>query len=240
MSMPGGGRGLEALQRAVGLHQAGRLDEAAALYRQVLDANPKQADALYFLGMLAAQRAHFAEAERLIAQALNLNPKNADAHSNYAGVLNALNRPQQALASLDRAIALNPRMPRRMPIAATRCRCSTGSKRRCKAYDRALALNPRDPHGTNISRRRTAVARPPGRRVGELRCGARDRTRLAAGDDVPGQRARDAAALRARRSQATIARSRSIPTTWSLSPIAAMRCRVSTAMPKRSKASTER
>ena len=52
------------------LHQAGRLDEAEALYRRLLDANPRHADALHMMGLLNAQRRRFDEAARFIGQAL--------------------------------------------------------------------------------------------------------------------------------------------------------------------------
>src|SRR5262245_47987930 len=110
MTVQGGSDIFGTLQRAVGLHQSGRLDEAAALYESVLAINPDHADALYFRGLVAAQRSQFIEAERLIGKAVKLNIQIADAYSNYAGVLTALKRPQDALASLDRAIAMNPRM----------------------------------------------------------------------------------------------------------------------------------
>lgn len=146
MSTVSGGTGeFETLQRAVSLHQAGRLDEAAALYRNVLAVNPDHADALYFLGMVAAQRSQFTEAEQLIGRMLALNTQNADAYSNYGGILRALNRPQEALASLDRAIALNPQMH---AAHANRGIILHALKRYDEAvasYDQALALVPNDP-----------------------------------------------------------------------------------------------
>jgi len=145
MTFPGGSEEFETVRRAVGLHQSGRLDEAAALYRRVIDANPKHFDALYFLGMVCAQRQQFDEAERLIARALKLNDRNADAHSNYAGVLNALKRPQDALASLDRAVALDPRMPQAHANRGITLHTLQRHADAVAAYDRALAINPRDP-----------------------------------------------------------------------------------------------
>jgi len=141
MNVPGGSSEFETLRRAVGLHQSGRLDEAAALYRQVLAGRPDHFDALHFLGMVAAQRSQFEEAERLIGRALTLNSQNADAHSNYAGVLNALKRPQEALASLDRALALNPRMPQALANRGITLHTLHRYEEAVAAYDQALAVD---------------------------------------------------------------------------------------------------
>src|SRR5262245_9188138 len=134
----GGSDVFETIKRAVGLHQAGRLDEAAALYNSVLAANPDHVDALYFLGMVAAQRSQFTESERLIGRMLTLNTQNADAYSNYAGVLNALKRPQEALASLDRAVALNPSMPAAHANRGITLHTLKRYEEAVAAYDKAL------------------------------------------------------------------------------------------------------
>jgi predicted O-linked N-acetylglucosamine transferase (SPINDLY family) len=140
MTVPGGSEVFETLRRAVALHQSGRLDEAATLYRSVLADNPDHVDALYFLGMVAAQRSQFTEAERLIGRALIFNPGNADAHSNYAGVLNALKRHDEALQSLDRALALNPRMPQAHANRGITLHTLHRYQEAVAAYDQALAL----------------------------------------------------------------------------------------------------
>ena len=155
MTVPGGSEAT--LQRAIGLHQAGRLDEAAALYRQILTRDPSQFDALYCLGMVAAQRGQFVEAERLIGQALQVNPQHASACSDYAGVLNALGRPADALVSLDRAIALDPRMPASHGNRGNTLQMLGRFDDAIASYEQALALNPRDPV-TLINRGRTQLS----------------------------------------------------------------------------------
>ncbi|MBY3751909.1 hypothetical protein [Azospirillum formosense] len=40
----------EAYAIAIGHHRAGRMGEAAGVYRAILDADPRQADALHLLG----------------------------------------------------------------------------------------------------------------------------------------------------------------------------------------------
>jgi predicted O-linked N-acetylglucosamine transferase (SPINDLY family) len=59
---------------AVALHRAGRLDQAEAMYRSVLECQPDCADALHLLGVVASQRGAFDQAIELIVRALALNP----------------------------------------------------------------------------------------------------------------------------------------------------------------------
>jgi protein O-GlcNAc transferase len=51
------------LRTALALHQAGQLDRAAAIYRQVLARNPDDAYALHYLGLLEAGAGRFESRE---------------------------------------------------------------------------------------------------------------------------------------------------------------------------------
>src|SRR6202163_3612238 len=82
----------EHTRHAMALHQAGRLDEAEALYKHALRANPRKFEALHFLGVLEAQRGRYEEADRLISRSLKENRLSAEAHANLAGVLSVLKR----------------------------------------------------------------------------------------------------------------------------------------------------
>ena len=48
----------EAFAIAIQHHQAGRLQAAEQIYRQILQAEPDHADALHLLGMINAQAGH--------------------------------------------------------------------------------------------------------------------------------------------------------------------------------------
>jgi predicted O-linked N-acetylglucosamine transferase (SPINDLY family) len=95
---------------ALGLahHAAGRLDEADALYREVLGAEPDNVDALHFLGVVAFQRGDPARAVELISQALSRNAANAPACNNLALALAALGRKTEALRRTLEALAVQP------------------------------------------------------------------------------------------------------------------------------------
>jgi predicted O-linked N-acetylglucosamine transferase (SPINDLY family) len=92
-------------------HQAGRLAQAEQLYRQALQHNPRHAEALHFLGVLAQQVGRHDVAVELIQQALQLRPNWPVALSNLSEALRAIGRLDEAVAACHRAIALRPDLP---------------------------------------------------------------------------------------------------------------------------------
>src|SRR4051812_12398194 len=69
------------LTEAVRLHQAGQIEQAAALYRKVLSVDPNSADALHLLGMVALQQDQAASAAELIGKAIALHGREAAYYS---------------------------------------------------------------------------------------------------------------------------------------------------------------
>lgn len=96
------------LQAAMARHQAGRLDDAEALYRQTLQANPANAVAQQYLGVLAMQRGNPVQGEALIREALATRPDIPDFHNNLGLCLRLQNRLDEAVLAYRQAIALNP------------------------------------------------------------------------------------------------------------------------------------
>jgi len=101
----------EALTRAVQYHQAGDLAQAEQIYRQVLQADPAEANALHLLGMLAHQVGQHQAAQALIGQALAIKPHAAEFHSSLAAVYGALGRWDEAVASYRQALRCRPDSP---------------------------------------------------------------------------------------------------------------------------------
>ncbi|MFI4939352.1 MAG: tetratricopeptide repeat protein [Burkholderiales bacterium] len=95
------------VQRALALHQQGKLPEAEELYRTVLRSNPNQVECLHYLGVIMHQMGRNAEAVELIQKAIKLNRSQPAAHSNLGLALHALGEYQLALDSYDRALALD-------------------------------------------------------------------------------------------------------------------------------------
>lgn len=86
----------------------GKLDEAAASYRQAIAENPLDADARLNLGFVLSEQEHYEEAERALRQALEINPALADAFY----ILGVMSKAQENLAgtieNLTRAVELKP------------------------------------------------------------------------------------------------------------------------------------
>ena len=101
----------EALQLAIGHHQAGRLAEAEAVYRQILALQPNHAGALHLLGLIALQVGQHAFALELIGNAIRIQPDFPAAHLNLGNTLIAVRRYEDASAAFRRAIALQPNLP---------------------------------------------------------------------------------------------------------------------------------
>jgi tetratricopeptide (TPR) repeat protein len=90
------------LQSAFERHQAGRLTEAEAGYRQVLSANPDDPDANYLLGMLADAVGRKDSAIELIRRSIRARPDDAEAHRNLGLILAECALHDQAIASFER------------------------------------------------------------------------------------------------------------------------------------------
>jgi predicted TPR repeat methyltransferase len=131
------------VEQAIALHRRGQLDAAEALYRQILRRNPRQVDALHFLGVLAAQRHDNDGAVKLIRQALELNPRYADAHNNLGNVLAAMERFDEAATAYRQAIELAPGNFGAHCNLGIMLRRSGRFEEAVAACQQVLALNPR-------------------------------------------------------------------------------------------------
>jgi tetratricopeptide (TPR) repeat protein len=99
---------LDVLSAALGLHQQGRLDEAEALYQQLLAADPGHAEALHMLGVLAHQRGRPPQAVELMTRALALQPDNVPCQLNLAEAYRATGDLDRASAHCREALRLQP------------------------------------------------------------------------------------------------------------------------------------
>ena len=96
------------LMRAHEKHRAGNLEDAAALYAEVLLGEPKNFDALFLMGVLQLQRGALAGADVYLEKALAIRPYSSEALQQHAALLNRLGRGTEALACYDKVVALKP------------------------------------------------------------------------------------------------------------------------------------
>jgi tetratricopeptide (TPR) repeat protein len=103
------GRSLRALfDDASRCRQAGRLSEAEDLCRQVLAIDPRHADALRLLGLIAAQVQRHDIATTLLNQAISINGRMAGYHADLGDVLTAQGRVDQATDAYAAAVSIDP------------------------------------------------------------------------------------------------------------------------------------
>jgi len=130
------------LQQAIARHRQGRLVEAEALYRAVLQASPRHFDALHGLGLLALQTGRAAEAATLVGQALAANPHHAEALLNFGVAMKETRRLPEALDSFDRALRLKPDCAEAHYNRAAVLQALDRPQEALAGYERALAIKP--------------------------------------------------------------------------------------------------
>lgn len=91
----------QTFQKALALHQGGRIDAARSLYREVLAADPRHFDSLHLLGLATVQSGETEAGVALIRAALMVRPDVAEACYNLGNALLTLNRPAEALDSFN-------------------------------------------------------------------------------------------------------------------------------------------
>jgi tetratricopeptide (TPR) repeat protein len=89
-------------------HEAGRLAEAAAVYREVLKQSPDNPDALNLLGLILQDASELAESIALLSRAVAVDPEFSEAFANLARAQCAAGDPAAAKLSSQRAIELDP------------------------------------------------------------------------------------------------------------------------------------
>lgn len=133
---------IDLLQEGLALHRRGAVAEAAARYAAVLRADPGNADAHYFLGMISCQQGRFAEGAEHARKSLSSDKRHVRAHVLLGRALSALARPEEALTSFERAIALAPDLAQAHSHRADLLSDLGRHAEAVESYDRALSLAP--------------------------------------------------------------------------------------------------
>lgn len=97
----------ESLHRAIKYHEAGEIEQAEALYREIVRVDPGHADALHLLGVAAHQKSDHPKGVHFIRQAIAKSGGSALYYSNL-GTCTALNRIDAAIDAFREAVRLQP------------------------------------------------------------------------------------------------------------------------------------
>lgn len=101
----------EAVELAFAAHSRGDLRAAEIASRQILQVEPRQADALYLLGLIAYQTGHPSNAEKLIGEAVSHPPFDAHRLNTLGVVQMALGEIEEAVSTFRRCVEANEYVP---------------------------------------------------------------------------------------------------------------------------------
>jgi predicted O-linked N-acetylglucosamine transferase (SPINDLY family) len=123
-------------------HKAGRFDEAAATYRQVLAQQPNHPDALHLLGLYENHQGRRQQAVDLIHRALSTQPNNPNYLHNLGLIYVQLNRYDEAITVQRRAIELSPKHPQLRFDLGNAYMAISNHQAAIAEYRNCLSLNP--------------------------------------------------------------------------------------------------
>jgi protein O-GlcNAc transferase len=97
-----------AFAEAMTLHETGRIAEAAALYRAILDREPDHTESLHLLGLITIEHADPNAGMALILRAMAITPGRAHHHNSLGHAYRRLGRPKDAERTYRIAAELRP------------------------------------------------------------------------------------------------------------------------------------
>lgn len=146
------------LNRGLAHHQAGRLGEAEQLYRAVLQADPRCADARHLLGLVALQAGQADVAVGLLEGAIRLRGNSPVYHNNLGEALRMLSRWDEAIAAYQQAIRLQPSFAEAHNNLGTVYQNQGRLDAALASYETAIACKP-DYANAHYNRARTWISR---------------------------------------------------------------------------------
>ena len=96
------------LESAMAAHQSGNYSEAAALYQEILLADPNHNEALHFFGLLKHESGESEQGLTLIERAISLAPQSPHYLGNRAAILGQIGRLLEASKAYRKAITAAP------------------------------------------------------------------------------------------------------------------------------------
>jgi tetratricopeptide (TPR) repeat protein len=130
------------LQQGLFHHRQGQLSIAMERYVEVLRNDPQNADALYYVGVIACQEGQYKQGVELARRAIAVGPPQARVHNLLGQALDRLGEPLEAIKNFDKAIALDPDFAAAHGNRANILVDAGMPQEALKSFDRAIALNP--------------------------------------------------------------------------------------------------
>lgn len=124
------------------VHQAGDLIGAESHYRQALAAEPENADALHYLGILAHQTGQAEAAISQMKRSLELRPRSAEFHNNLGAVLQECDRPADAIPYFKTALGIEPAYPEAQNNLGATLKALGKTALASEAFQKATTLDP--------------------------------------------------------------------------------------------------
>ncbi len=119
------------------------------MYRQILQVQPNQPDAVHLLGVIALQTGHYDAAVEQIQKAIKLSPKTPTFHNNLGAAYQRLNKLPEALACHQQALRLQSDLVDAHYNVGVVLEKMGRSPDSAKAYQETIRLNPRHVEALN-------------------------------------------------------------------------------------------
>jgi len=132
----------ELIQSGLAHHQAGRWQEAEAIYQSILQEQPQHPDALHLLGVIAHQKGKHEIAVNLIENAIKINPTISDFYNNRGEAYRALHKNDLAINSYEQALTIKPNYAKAHYNLAVTLQELGRLEDAIAHYERALTIKP--------------------------------------------------------------------------------------------------
>lgn len=129
--------------------QAGNLTQAEALYRQVLQSDPRSLNALYLLAVVCQLQGRTEECIPLYQRAMKLKPDSAEVQNNLGAAFASLGRMTEALTCYREAVRLKPDHAESYHNLGYLQASHGDWDQAIASYKEALALRPQYPEALN-------------------------------------------------------------------------------------------
>jgi protein O-GlcNAc transferase len=157
-------------ERGVAQHRAGRLDDAAKLYEQVLRQDARHEQALFLSAAIALETGRAAQALQALERLVERHPANAVYWTNLGEAHRRLEDYERAAAALTRAVTIKPDLAQAHFNLGLVTRQLAEPATALQAFERAAELKPDDARIQHGLATALAAAGEHARAIGHFQC----------------------------------------------------------------------